>query len=380
MTDLVLTSNSPGEVASWVRVTAAAAKARRPDVRIVLALVPCPFATGAEARVARCLPGVDAVLSPLQTVAFLLGLPLYRPARRGLVVFLGGELWHALLLSWRLGYPRLAYLAERSSWSRFFPHLALASAELAPRGQVVGDLMVDGLEEATALPERPVIGLFPGSRGLHLRLTVPHFLAIAESLARRRPDAEFVMAVSPFVSDRELARRAQGRSFLNLPASSARLEAGQLVTREGVRIRLARGNPGAVMRRMHVALTIPGTNTAQLACTGTPFVVGLHEGVPLSGGGLPGLVERLPGVNRLKLRLRWRRFQRQRFTALPNLRAGRAIAPEVIVRKDFGELEDRVLELLEPRRREEMSRALRAVMGPAGAAGRLAEMIEEQLA
>jgi len=367
-------------VASWVRVTAAAVKVRRPDLRVVLALVPCPFATGAEARVARTLPGVDTVLSPLQTTAFMAGLPLYRPASRGLVLFLGGELWHALLLSWRLGYPRLAYLAHRSWWSRFFPHLALEREGLAPYGRVVGDLMVDGLEGSAVLPQRPVVGLFPGSRGLHLRLTVPHYLAIAESLARRRPDVEFVMAVSPFVSDRELAQRAQGRSFLRLPASSARLENGCLITREGLRIRLARGNPGALMRRMHVALTVPGTNTAQLACTGTPFVVGLHEGVPLGGGGLPGLVERLPGAQQLKLRLRHRRFQRQRFTALPNLRAGRAIAPEVVVKQDFGELEERVLELLDPRRREEMSRALRDVMGPAGPAGRLAEMVEEQLA
>ncbi len=380
MTDLVLTSNSPGEVSSWVRVTAAAVKARRPDLRIVLALVPCPFASGAEARVARTLPYVDKVLSPAQTTAFVAGLPLYHPSQKGMVVFLGGELWHALLLSWRLRYARMAYLSQRTWWSRFFPTLALERAGLASRGRVVGDLMVDGLEGEASPGERPVIGLFPGSRGLHLRLTMPHFLAIAESLAQKRPDVEFVLAVSPFVSDRELARRARGTSSLRLPTSTARLEEGHLITRGGLRIRLARGTPGALMSRMDVALTIPGTNTAELACTGTPFVVGLHEGVPLAGGGLPGLVERMPGVRKLKLSLRHRRLQRQRFVALPNLRAGRAIAPEVLVQGDFGELEERLLELLEPRRHAQVSRELKAAMGPAGAAGRLAELIEEQLA
>ena len=75
--EILITSNSPGEVASWLRVTVPALRRRLPGATITVALVPCPYATGAEKSVVEKLEGVDQVFSPWETV----GLAM-RPNRR----------------------------------------------------------------------------------------------------------------------------------------------------------------------------------------------------------------------------------------------------------------------------------------------------------
>ena len=60
--DLWITSNSPGEVSSWVGGVTPKLAELRPEWRTRLALVPCPYASGAEKRVAQTLKGVEEVL------------------------------------------------------------------------------------------------------------------------------------------------------------------------------------------------------------------------------------------------------------------------------------------------------------------------------
>lgn len=389
---ILLTSNSPGEVFSWVRVTVAALQRLAPEVNIQLCLVPCPFASGAEKAVASSIAGLQHTLSPWETTRFLVGLgrPPFQTSGPGLVVFLGGDPWHALLLGRKLGWPTLGYFTRPTDWSRFFDHVAVSRGpERWVRQPVtlVGDLMVDGVqpepEAQPGLPARPVgpvLGLYPGSRRLHLQAGLGTFLGMIEALAARRSQLRFVLVKSPFVSDQTLARVAARPFSLGLPTASAQLLGETLVTSSGVRLERIVGLPFQVMSQFDVALTIPGTNTAELACAARPFVVPMHPRAYVGGGGLNGLLERLPLGDRVKGRLRQRKQRRLHYVSLPNQLSGRMIAPEVIMSDSTEPVLEQVLALLDqPTEAERIGCELQQVMGAPGASTRLAELILQVL-
>src|SRR5690606_2741529 len=62
--ELIFTSNSPGEVATWLAPTLRAVKERAADAWTTVFLVPCAFATGAEVDVVRAMPEADRVFGP----------------------------------------------------------------------------------------------------------------------------------------------------------------------------------------------------------------------------------------------------------------------------------------------------------------------------
>jgi hypothetical protein len=60
--DLLILSNGPGEVATWVRPVVQCLREQFPDastLRISLVLSPCPHATGQELAIARRFAGID---------------------------------------------------------------------------------------------------------------------------------------------------------------------------------------------------------------------------------------------------------------------------------------------------------------------------------
>ncbi|MBX3168129.1 MAG: hypothetical protein KF760_11995 [Candidatus Eremiobacteraeota bacterium] len=369
--DLWITSNSPGEVSAWVGGVTPKLARLRPDWRVRLALVPCPYASGAEKRVAQQLEGVHEVLSPWETTRWYLGLGKlgWPRAERGLVMFLGGDPWHALLLKRKLGYPVAGYFERPNGWSRFFDFPIYAHAG-DPR---VGNLMVDRVAPGLPLP-RPVLGLFPGSRPWQLRLTLGRYLLVAQELSRRCPQLDFMLVQSPFVQDADLRKALEQPFHLGLPSARARVEANRLVLEGGLEIPKRVG--GGAMNDLSLAMTVPGTNTAELACAGIPFVVTLHPLAFLGGGGLAGIIERLPLPSAWKIPLRRRKLRRLRFTALPNQLAGEAIAPEVIVHSSLDPLVEQVQRWVEdPEDVARIRQQLQAVMGQPGATTRLAEWI-----
>lgn len=400
MPDIVMTSNSPGELSSWVRVTSQALLARRSDLRLHVALVPCPYASGRELDYAGQLPGLTSVLAPRETLRLLLGMPGFRPSGQAIVVFLGGELWQASRLAHLWGVPGLAYSVRPGRQARSFERVAVPSPELiaplvargvAPQRIVcVGDLMVDGV----TLPEsredarralglaldRPVLGLFPGSRSVHLRAALPLFLRAAERLAESHPEYQFLLVLSPFVSLAAAQQALDHPVDLGLERSSGVFGLRSLRTRAGLEVLVTQGRPHQSMGALDLALTIPGTNTAELACAGCPMVLVLSTRAPLPRGGLGGLLDLMPlGAWKEQLRLKeYLRFPHG--VAQPNLRAGRKLVPEVLLQDSL----DPLISVLEEfardsERRAQLSRELRALMGAPGAGERLADQILETL-
>ena len=162
---IVLVSNGPGELSTWVRPVAERLhgqlllRPRQPQAAVTLrlVLVPCPNATGEEERVARRWDLFEQVLPAARFWWLLLRPARHGPwPRQGVVVFLGGDQFWSVLLSARLGYRHLTYAEWVARWPRWNDRIAVmgpvAAARLGKRwrrrSQEVGDLMADLSESA----------------------------------------------------------------------------------------------------------------------------------------------------------------------------------------------------------------------------------------
>lgn len=435
MREVVVTVNSPGEVATWLEPVARELIPRLGGARLTVMIPPCTFASGAETGVVRNLLGdwdQVRVYDPRQVAGYLLARrrpPGYRPAPRGVVLFLGGDMFYAAWLARRLGYRALAYTEGRVRWTGVFERfllpdataLARARARLGPaadrlaeRLQVVGDLMIDAARSRMAPGEvrdrlglgqgEPMLLLLPGSRPAELRFLIPLYLDALGHLARIpgpervRAALRAVFVLSPFADGEEAARialehlqtgggplraerqaaPARGWETLGLQGSRRLVLEGAAAPGAGrqVRIELIQGASRELMAAADLALTIPGSNTAEMAAFGLPMVVLLPlqrpEEIPLEG--LPGLVGGLPGVGpAIKRRAVLRAARATPFLALPNRKAGRLVVPEL--RGEVGPEEvgrELAAWMDDPERRARARRDLELLRGEPGAARRVA--------
>lgn len=401
--DVVIITNSPGELSSWVRVTVEKVRVKAPHARIILMLVPCPYASGREKDIATSFGEIDLVLSPREFLAYLVGFSgsRYHPGINGVVVFLGGDYWHAVLMSRKLGFPAVAYTDRPSSWGRYFRQVCVADPDtkvnLVGAGvpevkvSVVGNLMVEGvrpsLSRAQALSSWGLrdgaltVGLFPGSRLYHVRASLSPFLRVAEDLSREVPGVQFALGLSPFLTLDELRGCLLAQPPPYLEGSQGQLREGEdgllhVVTDGGLRIPVVLRQQYDLMNHADLLLTIPGTNTAEIACLGRPMVVAMTWRARVPRGGLGALMGALPMANVLRRELLKGILRKIKYTALPNQIAQREIVPEVRVEHEPGEISRVAADLLKnERRRSEMSAELRTVMGGHGASDRIADII-----
>lgn len=401
--DVVIITNSPGELSSWVRVTVEKVRQMAPSTRIVVMLVPCPYASGREAAIAQSWGEIDLVLTPREFLAHLVGVSdsRYRPASSGVVVFLGGDYWHAVLMSRKLGFPAVAYTDRPSSWGRYFRQVCVADARTkldlvsagvpASKVSVVGNLMVEGVrpslrrDQALASwglrDDALIVGLFPGSRRYHVQASLAVFLRVAEDLARDVDRVQFALGLSPFLTFDELRDCLVAQPPPYLAGSHGRLAQGDdgllyVHTGGGLRIPVLQKQQYDLMNLSDLLLTIPGTNTAEIACLGRPMVVAMSWRARIPRGGLGALLSALPMASVLRREMLKGILRKIKYTALPNQIAQREIVPEVRVEHEPAEISRVAADLLKSdRRRADMSSELRAIMGGHGASDRIAEIV-----
>ena len=401
--DFLIVTNSPGELSSWVRSTSESLKNIKPCCRIIVVLVPCPYATGREKEIAMSFPQVDLVLSPGEFLKISMGLDknTYTPSRKGIVIFMGGDFWHALWIARKLRYPAVAYTTKNSRWNRYFHSLFVKDEHtrqnLIMQGiqedkiEIVGNLMTDGIKASTrkgdALeawglnPESLTVGLFPGSRLFHVQETIPIFLKVAEELSEHVPGVQFILNLSPFVQIGEIEECVKHSSYHGIQGSCGVLQPGgstrEIVTRAGVKIKLVENRQYDVINASDLILTIPGTNTAEIAVLGRPMVVIYTWRARVPRGGLGSLLNMIPVEWSLKRTLMHMAYKKPKYKALPNQWASREIVPEVILEEKPEEITQVALELLKDKeRRERISEELRNMLRePGGAAERIAQKI-----
>ncbi|NHC36658.1 hypothetical protein [Scytonema millei] len=254
--DILVLSNGPGEVTTWVRPVVQALRQQlgddRSHVRISVVLSPCPNASGKEAAIAQSYSEVDRVQAAEHFWQFLLWgktADNWDWRTRGVVVFLGGDQLFSVIIGKRLGYRTVVYVEWETRWHSWIDRFAVMKPDLidsAPskhthKFTVVGDLMAEASggvrseergvrgeqgsrgagkagENNYQLPttnyQLPIIhdqskieliGLLPGSKAAKLSQGVPLMLAIAEYIHTQRPQTRFVIPVAPTLDVQTLA-------------------------------------------------------------------------------------------------------------------------------------------------------------------------------
>jgi len=366
------------------RAAAAWAAARGQALTMSLVLPPCQFASGQEAAFARRQGLFARVLGPRDCLAVVTGLRRLTLAGGGCVLHLGGDLWYSSTLARRAGVPAYAYVETPliRSRARRFAQIFVPSQDLADRltsggvrpGHVVavGDLRVDALTRARPAVRAPHDGLrvalFPGSRRWIVGGFLPFLLQTAEAMRERRREVEFTLVASPFLRRDALAATLDGHR--------AALERLGIAVVDGDDLGAAAG--------ADLAITLPGTNTVQLAVLGVPMVVVLPLNHPgrIRTEGLSEWLGRIPGLgSAIKGVMAWRFLRRPHALAWPNRQAGRMIVPEMVGRLDPSEVAQRALAMLSERAAlDATARDLREVYRtPAGVADRMLEAMASRL-
>lgn len=400
--DIVLLSNGPGEVTTWVRPVAQALRQKlgedREQVRISLLLSPCPHAMGNEGDVARRYGDIDRAQDSADFFRFLLTgktAENWDWRRRGVVVFLGGDQFYALWAGKRLGYKTVVYAEWEARWSRWidaFGVMRSAVVEKMPpqhrsKARIVGDLMADlAPREQAENNQRPRIGLFPGSKPFKLAQGAPLALAAAAELAQsteREKCPRFQLFLAPTVDLKTLARYADP-AFNPLAETLTELKLEpqpHFPLPNGAAVEIISQFPAEeLMKGLAFAITTVGANTAQLGALGVPMLVLLptqHLESMKLWDGLPGLLTRLPGVGSVLARwLNARILRQNKLYAWPNLWARREIVPEWLGEITPGAVAQQARDwLTHPEKLALISAELRKARGPAGAAQKLADLV-----
>ena len=337
---VVIVANSPGEVSGWARPLVSGLRASEEkmpskfgELAIVIVLPPCPFATGNESEVAGLIPGVDAVVTPSEYLKFVflgsipkrvesLAVGKKREAWRGVVVHLGGDHLHSILIARRLGFPAVAYSDRTVKFQRKFIRVLAEDSRVARKLQqkgvpdekidIVGNLMIDGVraegdpegvrDKLKVAKDAPMVCLLPGSRKQQIQYVMPFFLRVAEIIKKFCESAEFVMPLSPFVSldmlrsalvavDKraEKHKSSTGRNGTGrgegLEATSGTLHrlpdfrediglaSAVIEIAEDLQVFVVPKSRYSVMAACDLAIAMPGSVTAELGYLGVPTVV-----------------------------------------------------------------------------------------------------------
>jgi lipid-A-disaccharide synthase len=407
--DILILSNGPGEVTTWVRPVVKALREQLghdiSQVRISVILSPCPHASGKETAIALGYPEVDRVQAAADFWQFLLWgktAENWDWRNQGAVVFLGGDQLFPVIIGKKLGYKTVVYAEWSARWHNFIDKFAIMKAQVAKnvspkyidKFTVVGDLMLEAAEnEITSKIENPksqinIIGILPGSKAAKLTQGVPLTLAIAEYIHSKLPQAKFFIPVAPTLDLSTLADFAKPENNPLAKAfnfQGADLIGDNLVTSTGLIVALKSENPAYhLLSQCSICLTTVGANTAELGALAVPMIVLLPTqqlDAMRSWDGLPGILANLPGVGSSFAKLiNWWMIKNKGLLAWPNIWAQAEIVPELVGKLQPETVGKMVLDLLEnPEKLAAIRDKLRSVRGEGGAAEKLAILVKEEL-
>ena len=407
--DILILSNGPGEVTTWVRPVVKALREQLghdvSQVRISVILSPCPHASGKEATIALGYSEVDRVQAPEHFWQFLLWgktAQNWHWRDKGVVIFLGGDQVFPVIIGKKLKYKTVVYAEWEARWYNFIDKFAIMKAQVAKNVSskyadkfiVVGDLMLEAAEnEIISTLENPqsqvnIIGLLPGSKAAKLTQGVPLTLAIAEYIHNKLPQTKFFIPVAPTLDLPTLANFANSENnpftkVFNCPVTD--LIDNKFVTPTGLTVELKQENPAYhLLSQCSLCLTTVGANTAELGALAVPMIVLLpmqQLDAMRSWDGLPGILANLPGVGSSFAKIiNWWMYKHKGLLAWPNIWAQSEIVPELVGNLQPEAVGDMVLDLLtNPEKLEAMRDKLRRVRGEGGAAEKLAILVKEEL-
>jgi len=400
---IVLISNGPGELTTWVRPIAEQLhqellmkpRSKISHISLNLVLVPCPNGTGKEKQVAQKWGQFFQITSAKDFWCLLINPSKfgYWP-KKGVVVFLGGDQFWSVLLAKRLKYKNITYAEWVARWPQWNDRISAMSSKVInkvpkrhkSKCKVVGDLMADlslDSRNKDVLPNGKWIAILPGSKKTKLCVGVPFMLEVADRLKHMLPEYNFLLPIAPTTSIEEIYALGGSenpisnnyKSAINSisigtePLSAEKI----LITEQGTRIHLEERNPAHLsLNKCELAITTVGANTSELGALCIPMIVVVptqHINVMKAWDGLPGIIVRLPFISSFFnfLLSRWR-MRKNNFLAWPNILAGRMIVPEKVGKISPKDIANEAAEWLQsPNRLKGQKDDLRSLRGKPGA-------------
>jgi hypothetical protein len=409
--DILILSNGPGEVTTWVRPVVKALREilghDSEEVRISVVLSPCPNASGKEADIALSYPEVNRVQSAENFFQFLLWgktAENWDWRKHGVIVFLGGDQFFPVVIGKRLGYKTVVYAEWDARWHNLIDRFGIMKAEVANKVSlkyvdkfaVVGDLMAEASLESREWEignkGTHIIGILPGSKASKLAQGVPLTIAIAEYISVKYPKTKFVIPVAPTLDLQTLVSFANPET--NPVANYFGFQGGSLITEnnqqilqttKGLQVELYQKHPAHdLLSHCSICLTTVGANTAELGSLGVPMIVLLPTqqlDAMRSWDGYLGILANLPGVGSSFAKLiNWWFLRKKGLLAWPNIWAQEEIVPELVGKLQPQAVANLVLDYLEnPEKLEKLRDKLHKVRGEAGAANKLANIVREEV-
>ncbi len=309
MTAVYIFANSPGEIYAFVRPFVQTLHTElKGRVIIFVFLTPCQYATGEELRVCQGFDGITHVFPPKKTLSHVFSTNL----KPGIVVYLGGDPFYSRRFAKKTSSLLIGY-TENPIAPRQFELLIQKSPKV--------DLMKSGLSDNMPLSPDGIV-LMPGSRPEHLAVALPLMLRLTESCPFQR-----TIGLSPFTPD-----SVYKRIHAQYPDVSV-----QIIT-----------DPNG-LKAFKYALTIPGTNTMQLAYLGIPYIMILptHNPDILRMNGLYGWLIQMPVIGRPLKRLTISILLRKnRHYSIPNQFFGESVCPEFVGPFDVDTVSQRIYDFV----------------------------------
>lgn len=375
--EVIILTNGPGELSTWVPPVLSRIKDRFPAAETTLYLLTDQFSSGTE-RIKAQHYGVRRLGS---RAGFTRRLLAGRSVGEGRILQLGGAVRDLMLLKRATGFPAYAYNFHGRGWRKGLDGLlvdrAAAREEALARGadparvHVVGNLVVDALGKAQPRHDGADLLLLPGSRPFAARYMLGFMLRVAERVVAARPGLRVAWLRSSLLSEAVVRQALSGTLTEQIGGVGATLRGDQLNTANGLLVRvLDESEHYGAMLGARAALTIPGTNTLELALAGLPSAVllPLHRPELLPLEGPAHWVGLLPGVGPwLKRHIVLAFESRIKLLALPNSWLGEMVFPELRGLFTPEQAADTVLELLEPSRVRAVREALLRLPADPGA-------------
>jgi lipid-A-disaccharide synthase len=275
----------------------------------------------------------------LMRIARALGIPVF--------YYISPQIW-----AWRRGRVRtLKRLAN--DMAVILPFEVDFYAGYGMEVHYVGHPLVDVLEAAPSRAQaaelyrrhddRSLVGLLPGSRQGEVRTLLPILMESAARIGERRPDVDFIIPLAPSIDPGLI---------------------DGIIKRWPIPVRTARGDTYGVIRACDLIITASGTVTLEAAILGTPMII-TYKLSNLSYHAGRHLIR----VDR---------------AGLPNLIAGKLIAPELLQKEaNPARLTEEALSLLNDparlaRQRIELE-GIRGLLGEPGVVNRVASLVLNRL-
>ena len=412
---VVIVSNGPGELATWVKPVldylikqkSKSINLNIPNYKLVLSLVPCPNATGKEYTVANDWQILDLIIPAKNFLKLLIKPSLFGSwPRNGVVVFLGGDQFWNVLLAKRLGYESITYAEWIARWPRWNLHIAAMNEEVRniipkkfkKKCQVIGDLMADVKNNLSPIHEinnKKWIAILPGSKKAKLSIGIPFFLEVADRIKECEDNINLMIPIAPtteledfifFQSAKNPITKYYSSNIKSIKKIENSIFNYVLETCKNTKIFILQQNSNHnILSQCKLALTTVGANTAELAAINLPMIVVLptqHLNAMNAWDGIFGIIGRIKLLNRIQTFIikRWY-LKNNKFLAWPNIKANKQIIPErvgIITPKDISD--EAIYLLNEKNLLVEQKLNLLKMRGKKGAVKKLSNLILETIA